>query len=280
MPSSIFNYNGSSPTINNVRRSTSSYIPDWLRESLNRESKESDGEEKCQENDVDLSSDDDPPLVFDYPNYERYHPEDNPDGLKQEDINKINKTISERNLKNLKLGKQRMFISKEYDKYYNSPTWDNHTNQRAKLLDPKFSMDMIAMINEAFHKYGIKLRIGKNVYRSIQEQDNLFSEGRDPITKKVIKPSEVKTWAPGGASMHNYGWAVDLYEINDNREIKDEFNRKIVLALAFKYGFRWGGYFSGKKSDPPHFERTYGLHWSKIKEKALKQKTKYVDPSK
>ncbi|MCP3659011.1 MAG: M15 family metallopeptidase [Bacteroidetes bacterium] len=172
-----------------------------------------------------------------------------------------------------------MFTSKEYDKYYNSPTWDKHTNERLKQIDPKMRDDARAMINELYEKYGIKLRIGHEVFRSVEEQDKLFLKGRDPVTKEVINQNEVVTSAPGGASMHNYRLAFDLLEIiNDNGESKiKSFDRKKVLKIAFKYGFRWGGYFSGTKYDPPHFERTYGFHWSVIKKKALSQKTKYIN---
>ncbi|MCP3659825.1 MAG: hypothetical protein GY830_05725 [Bacteroidetes bacterium] len=226
--------------------------------------------------------DDDPPLVFDYDDYERADLKGNKHkdtGLSQKQINEIKKAIIERNLKNLRKGKTRMFTSKEYNKYYSSPTWDRYTNERLKLLNPFFASDMRAMINEAFHKYGIKLRIGIEVLRSLQKQKEIYLEGRDPVTLKVINPKKIKTKAPPGASMHHYGWAVDLYEIDENGNSKNKFNRKKILKLAIKYGFHWGGHFS-TIYDPAHFERTYGLKWRNILKKSKNQNTIYVDPFK
>ena len=42
-----------------------------------------------------------------------------------------------------------------------------------------------------------------------------------------------------------------------------------VLKISTTYGFKWGGNFTNFK-DYPHFEKTFGLHHTKLKEKLEK----------
>ena len=95
-------------------------------------------------------------------------------------------------------------------------------------------------------------------FRSIKEQDGLFSKGRS-------LPGQIVTNAQGGESYHNYGLAIDYalevdgeatwdldYDGNDNGE-SDWFE---VADIAKDLGFEWGGDWDGFK-DYPHLEMNF-----------------------
>jgi len=80
-----------------------------------------------------------------------------------------------------------------------------------------------------------------------------------------------------GKSWHNYGMAVDIYffsgEYDPNKPFtfegaislpsavsKDWYNGiEILSTIGEKFGMEYGGTWSGKNSDPPHFEFNGGL---------------------
>ncbi|MCP3659816.1 MAG: M15 family metallopeptidase [Bacteroidetes bacterium] len=215
---------------------------------------------------------DDPPLVFDYNDFERWdRPGHNNSGLSQKQINEIKKAIQERNIKNLHKEKNRMFTDRPHDKYYNNPTWDSVTNNRIKQLHPKIRADVKAFINECYEK-GIKFRLTDG-HRTFKEQDVIFNKGRSDFSDIV------RTKAEAGMSYHNYGLAFDLLQFIDKTNYIS-FDRRVVIPIAIKYGFKWGGFFKGKDYDPPHFYRTYNFHWSVLKSKLIKEQTKYVNLTK
>lgn len=111
---------------------------------------------------------------------------------------------------------------------------------------------------------GYRLRI-THVYRSIQEQNDLYAQGR---TKK----GSIITNAKGGQSIHNYGLAFDfviLRDLDDNGTFEtadftvNEYWKKIANYFKSK-GFTWGGDFKSFK-DAPHLEYSKGLSWSYFK---------------
>lgn len=108
---------------------------------------------------------------------------------------------------------------------------------------------------------GYRLRI-THVYRSVQEQNDLYVLGR---TKK----GSIVTNAKGGQSIHNYGLAFDfviLRDLDDNGTFEtadftvNEYWKKIANYFKSK-GFTWGGDFKSFK-DAPHLEYSKGLSWS------------------
>lgn len=86
--------------------------------------------------------------------------------------------------------------------------------------------------------------------RSLEEQAKLYDQGR-------TTPGPIVTKAKPGTSMHNYGYAVDVYPIIDGKVVM-EFNKgkmhfHALAAAAPTYGLRSGATFKGL-SDWPHIE--------------------------
>jgi peptidoglycan LD-endopeptidase CwlK len=110
------------------------------------------------------------------------------------------------------------------------------------------------------YKRGVCIAITQG-YRSIEEQNELYAQGR-------TKPGKIVTNAKGGDSYHNYGLAIDFcLIINDKQYVWDtdsDFDKdKVadwmeVVQEAKKLGFEWGGDWKGFK-DYPHFQYTFGL---------------------
>ncbi|MBN2664381.1 MAG: M15 family metallopeptidase [Bacteroidales bacterium] len=140
-------------------------------------------------------------------------------------------------------------------------TWDKYTNQRITNLHPSIRTDVYRAIQELQRK-GINVRIASG-YRSFKEQNEIFAK-----VPKVTK-------AQGGQSYHNYGLAVDVYEIKSGKLY--EGNRKEIAAVFKKFGFDWGGDWPTFK-DYPHFQKTVKGGWRELlkKQKAGKLKNGYV----
>ena len=100
------------------------------------------------------------------------------------------------------------------------------------------------------------------VLRTFEEQTKLFNQ----------KPKVTNSKA--GQSYHNYGLAVDIVFIIDGKEVsydtaKDWDGDKVadwleVVKIFNKYGWQWGFMKNGKRWDLPHFQKTFGLHWSEL----------------
>lgn len=106
-------------------------------------------------------------------------------------------------------------------------------------------------------------------FRSIQEQNNLYAQGRTQeqlnrvgLSSVMARPNEPRvTNAKGGTSNHNYGLAIDFAVLsNDGKEVYWTVDAKWmkVVAIAKQLGFTWGGDWTNFK-DYPHFEMTFGL---------------------
>ena len=107
---------------------------------------------------------------------------------------------------------------------------------------------------------GIKVVITHG-YRSEEEQDSLFAQGRS-------SSGNIVTNARGGESYHNYGLAIDFAlrtpsgEIVWDMERDDNGNGKAdwmeVVDLAKELGFTWGGDWTSFP-DYPHLQMDFGL---------------------
>ena len=95
-------------------------------------------------------------------------------------------------------------------------------------------------------KAGLKIRITQG-YRSVEEQNELYAQGR-------TKPGNKVTNARGGFSMHNWGVAFDFCR-NDGKgaynEDGDFFGK--VGAIGISIGLEWGGSWKSIV-DKPHFQ--------------------------
>lgn len=95
-------------------------------------------------------------------------------------------------------------------------------------------------------------------YRSIEEQNRLYSQGRTTSGKIV-------TNAKGGQSAHNYGLAFDFAPLINGKIDWDDIDKfKTVAAIGIKAGLRWGGDWI-KSKDYPHLEYTNGLTQEQFK---------------
>lgn len=144
---------------------------------------------------------------------------------------------------------------------------DKVTQDRIQLLHPAVREEVTIIINEANQQLTGKaeVRISQGL-RTIEEQNNLYAQGRTKPGKKV-------TNAKGGSSYHNYGLAVDIVLIIDGKEASwdtekdfdndDKADWMEVVAVFKKYNWAWGGNFKSI-TDKPHFEKTFGYTVSQL----------------
>jgi len=98
--------------------------------------------------------------------------------------------------------------------------------------------------------------------RTWEEQDALYAKGR-------IYPGKIVTWAKGGSSWHNFGLAFDVVALdamgkadwNDQHPVWQDLGR-----LGKAAGLSWGGDWTPKKRDLPHFQYTGGLTLSQCRQ--------------
>jgi len=108
---------------------------------------------------------------------------------------------------------------------------------------------------------GVRLRF-THVLRTIQEQNDLFAQGR-------TKAGHIVTNAKGGQSIHNYGLAFDIVILLDEDK-NGTFEKAVWNGTHFntvvKYfkskGYEWGG--DWKFKDAPHFQ-IKGYNWQNLK---------------
>lgn len=112
-------------------------------------------------------------------------------------------------------------------------------------------------------------------YRSFDEQNKLYSQGRSSSGKVV-------TNAKGGESYHNYGLAVDVafkkgntvtweqYDMNHN----DVDDWKEIGKIGEDIGFEWGGNWTSLV-DRPHFQYTYGKTLNELYEEVTGKSMKH-----
>lgn len=99
--------------------------------------------------------------------------------------------------------------------------------------------------------YGLLIGIGE-CYRTVEEQDKLYAQGR-------TTPGSIVTNAKGSSysSHHQWGTAFDIYR-NDGKGAyndSDGFFSK-VGAIGVKIGLEWGGNWTSPV-DKPHFQLPY-----------------------
>ena len=137
--------------------------------------------------------------------------------------------------------------------------WDKISEERIKKLHPKIRDAARKFINNALSQ-GIKLRITSG-YRSIQEQDDLYAQGR-------TKPGNIVTYLKGGYSNHNYGLAIDVVPIKNGKADWNSPNWNKIGKIGKDVGFKWGGDWTSFK-DKPHFEMMFGNTINQIRDKYL-----------
>jgi peptidoglycan LD-endopeptidase CwlK len=155
---------------------------------------------------------------------------------------------------------------------------DTPTKERIAKLHPSIRKEVEKIIkacNKALTGKA-KVRISQGL-RTFQEQNDLYAQGRTKPGKKV-------TNAKGGQSIHNYGFAVDIVLIINEKTAswdtaKDWDNDQVAdwyecVKIFAKYGWEWGGNWKTFK-DLPHFDKKGYNNW-RILQKFPLDKDGYV----
>lgn len=144
---------------------------------------------------------------------------------------------------------------------------DQYTQKRINSLHPSVQEEMKLIINLCNQnlKGKAQIRITQGL-RTIDEQNQLYAIGRTLPGKKV-------TNAKGGQSVHNYGFAVDICLIINNKEAswnttKDWDNDQVAdwyecVKIFASFGWEWGGNWK-KFKDLPHFDKRGYNNWRQL----------------
>lgn len=134
---------------------------------------------------------------------------------------------------------------------------DEITLKRIESFHPDFREELKLQYLEVNKKLpkGVRLRFS-HVLRTIEEQNNLYAQGR-------TKEGKVVTNAKGGQSIHNFGLAFDiviLLDVDGNGTFetpswKQDKHFKLVVDYFRSEGYTWGG--SWATPDRPHFQKNY-----------------------
>lgn len=118
--------------------------------------------------------------------------------------------------------------------------------KRLKLLEPRFKVAIEKLLKEA-HAKGLNVQVASG-FRSFDEQDALFEQGRS-------KPGPIVTNAKRGQSAHNYGRAVDLFFlVNEKADWGiGKFKMLAQLAKDLELPLMWAGEWKSFK-EFCHFE--------------------------
>lgn len=128
-------------------------------------------------------------------------------------------------------------------------------------LLPKVQVMAHAFIDKCAAQ-GIKVGI-TSTYRSFQEQDALYAQGRTTA-------GSVVTNAKGGQSMHNYKVALDFCPMtaDGNFEWNDKAMFTKIGMIGESCGFEWGGRWVSFL-DLPHLQYTAGYTLEDFKNKRV-----------
>lgn len=161
--------------------------------------------------------------------------------------------------------------------YIKEKTWDIHTNRRIDTLHPAIISKVKEFIIRAEKELGIKLRVTAAL-RTWVEQSSLYNKGRNS-DGEIINIKSVVTWAKSGESYHNYGLAIDVVEIKNGKALWKNPNWEKIGKLGESIGFTWGGRWTGKKNDRPHFQMNFGKHYTHLAQlyKSGKRSGEYVN---
>jgi hypothetical protein len=113
-------------------------------------------------------------------------------------------------------------------------------------LPTEIDQNFLTQVNEclipAASVYGYDLRVSSG-YRTVAEQDQLYNQGR-------TVDGHIVTEAPGGKSIHNFGFAVDVADRAHGYDINWDAIGKIAAFCGLE---------PGDDNDLSHFEHRNGL---------------------
>jgi peptidoglycan L-alanyl-D-glutamate endopeptidase CwlK len=157
---------------------------------------------------------------------------------------------------------------------------DKITLDRIATLHPKIRQKVLDAYTYANNKLlgkGVRLRFAYTT-RTIEEQDELYAQGRTKLYDSNGKRLGRVTQAKGGQSIHQYHLAFDIVLLLD-KDLDGKFESATYEMLDFdkdgkvdwlevveyfkSLGFIWGGDWEFK--DKPHFEMSFGHTWRTLK---------------
>jgi len=151
---------------------------------------------------------------------------------------------------------------------------DSITLQRIQTAHPKLKDELTTIYNEICSVLTGKVKCRfPFVYRSIDEQNALYTQGRTKLFDTNGNRLGKVTNAKGGQSYHNYGLAVDIvllidtdgngsyetasWDTKKDSDVDGKIDWMECVAIFKKYGWEWGGDWA-KFKDAPHFQKTFG----------------------
>ncbi len=148
---------------------------------------------------------------------------------------------------------------------------DNYTKSRILLLHPKAIPIFTSFIEKAEKDLDITIRITDG-FRTFDQQTELYSHGRTKLKDEKGNTLPVITNSKGGQSFHNYGLAIDICVIENDKPDYGYDNSKIA-EIGKEYTINWGGWFQ-HFADRPHFELSFGHTVKELLDLYYKQKPK------
>lgn len=144
---------------------------------------------------------------------------------------------------------------------------ERSVKKMGKGMNPVVKASALEMVKHAYNE-GITVQISAG-YRSLEEQANLYGQGRVYSYKGKNYSNLAKTIvtnAKPGQSYHNYGLAIDFFIVSEDGRraiwtVNEKWQR--VAAIGKSLGFKWGGDWSSSK-DYPHLEMTGGLSYTQL----------------
>ena len=121
------------------------------------------------------------------------------------------------------------------------------TLPRLQTLHPKVRDTFRMFVSLCEQKHDITIRVTQAL-RTIEYQNELYAQGR-------TKAGKIVTNAKGGSSYHNYGLAIDMVPIINNKAAWG-YPFENFKTIAGLLGIEWGG--NWKFVDKPHFQITFG----------------------
>lgn len=129
-------------------------------------------------------------------------------------------------------------------------TWDNASNTRIRTLHPEARNIFFTFINKIEETFDRDFRVAQ-AHRTFEEQNRLYAQGR-------TQPGNIVTNARGGRSNHNYGVAVDIFEVIAGGAIDWNADYDDAVTVGDALGLEWGGRWT-TIVDRPHFQMDIGL---------------------
>lgn len=122
---------------------------------------------------------------------------------------------------------------------------DERSEKNIATLHPRVQPLARALVHAAAQQ-GLTIKVidGSRTY---DQQNALYEQGRS-------RPGDIVTNARGGQSWHNFGLAFDIGVFQGARYLEESPAYAAVGALGNSLGLEWGGSWTGRLVDEPHFQ--------------------------